>query len=112
MNRRASLPANGCKAAGKRIVGAGQQMVRHERGKLIEPEIRNLGEHLALTRDAVGHDDIKRRDAVAGDQQQPVAEVENLADLAAAQFLDAWQLEREDRFVIGISHAENMKFRV
>ncbi len=79
----------------KRIVRTGEQMVRHERGKLLEPEMGNLREHLALARDAVGHDDVEGGDAVAGDEEVGVAEIENLADLAALDLRDAGQIELE-----------------
>ena len=68
-------------------------MVRLERRRLREPEIGNLREHLALARNAVGHDDVEGREAVAGDEQQPVAEVEDFAHLAALEFFDAGQFE-------------------
>ena len=61
--------------------------------------MRNLREHLALARDAVGHDDIEGGNAVAGDEQQAVAEVEDFADFAAAEFFDAGQIELQNWFV-------------
>ena len=76
---------------------------------LREPEMRNLREHLALARNAVGHDDVEGGNAVAGDEQQAVAEVEYLADLAAPDFFDARQIELQNRFVC---HARIIKFPV
>ena len=75
--------------AGQRFAGAGEQMVRLERFGLREPEIRNLREHLAFARNAVGHDDVESREAVGGDEQQAVAEVEDFAHLAALELFDA-----------------------
>ena len=61
--------------------------------------MRNLREHFAFARDAVGHDDVEGGDAVAGDEQKTVAEVEDFADFAAADFFDAGQIELQDGFV-------------
>ena len=100
MERRASWSANGCRLRRQRIVGAGQQMIRRtSRGKFLEPEMRDLREHFALARNAVGHDDVEGGDAVAGDEQQAVAEVEDFADLAALEFFDAGQIELENGVV-------------
>ncbi len=84
----------------QRIVRAGEQMVRHERSKFLKPEMRDLREHLALARNAVGHDDVEGGNAVAGDEQEGVAEVEDFADLAGADFFDAGQIELQDGFVL------------
>ena len=59
----------------------------------------NLRQHFAFARNAVGHDDVEGGDAVGGDEQQTVAEIENLADLAAFHFLDSGQIKLENRFV-------------
>jgi len=59
-------------------------MVRHERCETLEPEKGNLREHFAFARNAVGHDDVEGGDAVAGDEQQGVAEVKQVADFAAS----------------------------
>ena len=101
IERRASCAANGCKIFRQRIVRAGEQMVRHERGKFLKPEMRNLREHLALARNAVGHDDVEGGNAVAGDEQEAVAEVEDFADFAGADFFDAGQIELQNWFVHG-----------
>jgi len=61
--------------------------------------MRDLREHFALARNAVGHDDVEGGDAVAGDKQKTVAEVENFADFAGADFFDAGQVEVENRCV-------------
>ncbi len=76
-------------------------MVRHERGKFLEPEMGNLREHFAFVRNAVGHDDVEGGDAVAGDEQEAVAEVKDFADFAGADFFDAGQIELQNWFVHG-----------
>ena len=106
IERRASLRGERLQIRRQRIIRLGEQMVGHERGEFLEPEMRNLREHLALARNAVGHDDVEGGDAVAGDEQQPVAEVEDFAHLAAAEFFDAGQVELENGFTFGICHAE------
>jgi hypothetical protein len=71
-------------------------MVGLERFGLREPEIGNLGEHFAFARDAVGHDDVEGGDAIAGDEQEAIAEVKDFADFAAADFLDARKFQLKD----------------
>ena len=44
----------------------------------------DLGEHLAFAGDAVGHDAVEGRDAVGGDEEEPVSEVEEVTNLAVA----------------------------
>ena len=68
-------------------------MVRHQRGKSLEPEMRDLRQHLALARDAVRHDHVERRDAVARHEQKAVAQVEDLPDLSGTDFFDARQFQ-------------------
>ncbi len=85
----------------QRIIGLGEQMIRHERGKFLEPEMRNLREHLAFARNAVGHDDVEGGNAIAGDEQETVAEVIDFADFAGADFFDAGEVELQNRFVHG-----------
>src|ERR1035437_2292508 len=75
-------------------------MVRHERRKFLKPEMRDLCEHFAFARDAVGHDDVEGGDAVAGDEQEAVAEVIDFANLAGADFFEAGQIELENRGVV------------
>ena len=71
-------------------------MIRHERGKFLKPEMRDLREHFALARNAVGHDDVKGGDAVAGDEQEAFAEVIDFADFAGADAFDAGEIELEN----------------
>ena len=74
-------------------------MVGNAVGQPVEPEMGDLGEHLALAGDAVGQDAVERRDAVAGDEQQGVPQIEHLADLAALHLRHAGQLQPEQRNV-------------
>ena len=58
-------------------------------------------------RDAVGHDDVEGGNAVAGDEQEAVAEVIDFADLAGADFFEAGQVELENRFVHGAKNNDS-----
>ena len=49
-------------------------MVLHDAVEQIEPELGELGEHLALVGDLVFQDVVEGRDAVGGHEQQPVAQ--------------------------------------
>jgi hypothetical protein len=62
------------------------QVVRLKGFGLGKPKIRDLGQHFAFARDAVGHDAIKGRDAIGGDEQKPVPQVKYFADFAAFEF--------------------------
>ena len=57
-------------------------MVRDDRLRPLEPERRQLREHLALVGNARAEHVVEGRDAVGGDEQQRVAKVEDVADLA------------------------------
>ena len=59
-----------------------EHVVRHDRRGVPEPERRELREHLALVRNARAEHVVERRDPIGGDEQQAVAEVEQVADLA------------------------------
>src|SRR5205823_12606410 len=59
----------------------------------LEPERRNLVEHRALVRNRVVQNHIKSRDAIRGDKEQRLPEVEHFAHLTAAEFLDSQQLD-------------------
>src|SRR5471032_336181 len=88
-------------------------MIRHERGKFLEPEMRDLCEYFALARNAVGHDYVEGGDAVAGDEQEAVAEVEDFADFAGADFFDAGEVELQNWFVHGSENkCQTRKFKV
>ncbi len=54
-----------------------------DRAEALEPEDGEGGENLALVRDRVRMDDVVGRDAVGGDEQQRVAEIVDLTDLAS-----------------------------
>src|SRR5689334_3206702 len=73
-----------------------------------------LRKHLALARDAVGHDAIERGNAIRCDEQEGVAEVKDLADLAALELLDAGQVELQQRCGRHVSkdEARGLKFKV
>ena len=71
----------------QRVRRPGQTVVGHDGRQLIEPEMGNLRQHHPFERDAVGHDAIERGDAIRGDHEQVVAQVENVADLAAFDFI-------------------------
>ena len=64
-------------------------MVGDDVGELPKPKMGEHCQHFAFARDAVGHDDVVGADAVAGDHQEAVAEVEHFADFAAADFGDS-----------------------
>ena len=72
-------------------------MIRHPGFGLVEPEMGNLREHLALARDAVGHDAVEGRNAVSGDEEQRVAEVEDLPDLAGGDAREGQAVDGGDR---------------
>jgi len=71
------------------VFRAGEQVMGLERRRLRKPEMRELGQHLALARDAVGHDAIERGNAVGGHKEQAVAQVEDFPHFAAFQAGDA-----------------------
>ena len=52
-------------------------------GELPEPEVRELGQDLALVGDAGGEHAVEGGDPVARDEKERVAEIVELADLAA-----------------------------
>src|SRR2546422_116494 len=82
------------------------QMVRLKARGLREPEIGNLRQHLAFARDAIRHDHVKGGDAVGGHEEQVIAQVENLAYLAALEFLNAGQVQVKQCLV---RHKGNME---
>ena len=68
-------------------------MVRHETGHAVEPKVREHGEDFAFLRDAVGQHDVVGADAVAGQHQETVSEVEHFTDLAAADLGDTGEIK-------------------
>ncbi len=63
----------------------GNQVVSACGREAVEPEECECGEHLALERDAGAENEVERRDAVAGNNQERVAQRIDVAHLAAAQ---------------------------
>ena len=61
-----------------------QEVIGHDRLHALEPERRNLGEHLALVGNARAEHIVERGDAVGGDDQQAIAELVDIADLTLA----------------------------
>ena len=60
------------------------QVIRDDVAKPLEPEVRQLVEHLALVRNLRGKDKVVGGYAVARHQQEPVAEIVDVANLAPA----------------------------
>src|SRR3974390_3246828 len=64
--------------------GGGEDVVRHDVAKKIEPEERELREDAALVGDGSGHDDIEGGEAIGSDEEEAVAEIVNVAHFAAS----------------------------
>ena len=62
---------------------AGNEVMLEALAELLEPEQADGGEDLALVGNAVGHDDVVGADAIGGDDEQALAQVVNVAHLAA-----------------------------
>src|ERR1017187_6460624 len=99
IERRASCAANGCKffgngslAPASRWFGTSAENFSNQKCEICVST--------SLARNAVGHDDIEGGNAVAGDEQKTVAEVEDFADLAGADFFDAGQIKLENQCVV------------
>jgi hypothetical protein len=73
-------------APGKLARLVGQEVVGHEVLGAGKPVEGDLGEDDALAGDAVGQHDVEGGEAVGGDEQQGVAQVEDLPDLARADW--------------------------
>ena len=99
MVRRASCGGIGLKAGRQGIVAVREEVIGLEGFRLCEPEVGDLGQHFAFARDAVGHDDVKGGDAVGGDEEQAVAQVEDLAHFAALELAHAGQIELEQGLI-------------
>ena len=61
--------------------------------KAFEPKRRELIEDGAFFRYRVGQDHIERGKPISHDKEQSLAEIENFADLSAAQFLDSRKID-------------------
>jgi hypothetical protein len=68
-----------------KVERVGEEMVLNQTLGLGEPPVAHLGEDGALAGDAVGEDDVEGGEPVGGDEEQSVAEVEDLADLARGE---------------------------
>ena len=54
-------------------------------GQFLEPEKRKLGENASLIGNRRGKDHVERRKTVGGDDQEAIAEVVDVANLAASE---------------------------
>ena len=69
----------------------GDHMVFDNVSGAVEPELGDHVKDFTLVRDAVGHDDIKGRNAVGCDEEILVSEIVDFADLAGFEFFDSGQ---------------------
>ena len=70
--------------------------MRHEIAHALEPEPGQLRQHLSLVRDAGAEDVVERGDAIGGDDQQLVADLVDIANLAAAVKSQAIEIGLEE----------------
>ena len=63
----------------------GNEVVGHDVGGQPKPVLRHAREHSPLAWDRVREDVVEGRDAIGGDDQQPVVQVVNVADFAAIE---------------------------
>ena len=66
-------------------------MRRREVPQIVEPENGKLREDFALIGNPRGQNVVERGDAVGGHDQQVLAQIVNIADLAARDALDAME---------------------
>ena len=71
----------------------GDEMVLDDVFGLTEPELAEGGQDAALFGNRIGQDHVEGADAIRGDKQQRVGEIEDLAHLAAFEFLDAGDID-------------------
>ena len=84
---------------GREVVGLGaDEVVGADEGGVVEPELRELGQDLPLVRDERGQDEVEGRDPVRGDDEQLVAEIEDVADLALLEKRETGELDIADGF--------------
>ena len=57
-------------------------MIADDRARPFEPERRNLCKNFTLVRNARAKHVVEGRDAIAGDDQETIAELENVADFS------------------------------
>ncbi len=73
-------------AGGGKLVDVGRdQMMRHDVADLAKPKFRQLREDLAFVGNRRRQDHVEGGNAIAGDQQQFVAEIVDVAHFAAAE---------------------------
>ena len=75
----------------ERLESRGDEVVRNKVENVI-PEYRHLREDLAFSRDCCWQDAVEGRNAVGGDNEEAVAEIENLTDFSTAKFFDAGKI--------------------
>ena len=69
-----------------------------------EPVQRDLRQNSAFAGDAVGHDAVKRADAVRRDEQQRIAQIIDIADFAAFRLADFRNFGTQKGMVLVVFH--------
>ena len=70
----------------------GDHVMRNDVRELLEPEKRKLRQHAALIGNRRGENDVEGREPVGGDDQQAIAELVDVANLAAAAKLQSGKI--------------------
>ena len=83
---------------GKEREIGGNKMIS-DRGKLLEPESGDLVQDRAFVGNRIRQNDVESGEAVGRDEEQRLAEIEDFAHLAAAQFGQVRKIERDKSFV-------------
>ena len=90
-------------------------MVRNDRSGALEPEGRDLREHLPLVGNSRREDVIKRGDPIGRNDQEPVAEIVQVSDLAlsigntfAKRTLKKRRRQRQQNFLVKRSYESYM----
>jgi hypothetical protein len=81
---------------GKRLHIRRNQVVRYEIAHALEPEPRQLRQHLALVGDAGPEHIVEGRDAIGRDNQQAIVDLVDVAHLAAAMECQAFEFSVEE----------------
>ena len=79
----------------RRVFDKGDEVVRHNVARLLEPEGRKAAENGALVRDAGRQDDVEGGDTVSRDHEEIVAEVVHVPHLATMSEAREFSLEDE-----------------
>ena len=87
----------GLRGGGEAARRPAQEVVRDDVRQLVEPERRQLGQHLALVRDAGAQHVVEGGDAVGGDQEQRVVRGRNVADFPGAKPGDRREIGLDNR---------------